>query len=392
MQGTLNSSTARLHGLDTLRAFAIIIVLLFHYMVVVTNENTFGYITQIGWMGVDLFFVLSGYLIGNQVLSAAAKKQSFSLRLFYIRRLLRTLPNYYAVFALYFIFSSTLTGSSTEPVWKFLTFTQNFHFLPGTTFSHSWSLCIEEQFYLIFPVLFLILAKARQSIALAWLAVAVGIVLGLATRIYIWNNFGQAGMNFRDYFQHIYYSSFTRFDELLPGIAIALLKNYHTKAFTRLMSKANWLLAGGLICTGILFYVFPHYHVTEEFGYNFFLSTFGYSLVAMSFALLTLAALSPNSVLGQTKLPGATQIALWSYAIYLIHKPIFKLMIEPLTQWKIDVKSVLGICIIMGMSLTCGWLLFLFVETPFMKLRTRFFPSNIALQHHAKPIDDAIPL
>lgn len=388
MQGTLN--TPRLYGLDSLRAIAIIIVLLFHYMVVVTSEPTFGYVTRIGWMGVDLFFVLSGYLIGNQVLSATAKGQSFSLKLFYIRRLLRTLPNYYAVFALYFIFPIALTGSTTEPMWKFLTFTQNLHFLPGTTFSHSWSLCIEEQFYLIFPVVFLFIAKAKKSIAFAWLAIVAGIVLAIATRIYIWFHYGQSAMDFRDYYQHIYYSSFTRFDELLPGIAIALLKNYHPKAFAKLLSNANGLMVSSLVSTGILFYVFPHYHSTEEFGYNFFLSTFGYSLVAISFALLTLSALSNNSILGRTRVPGAAQLALWSYAIYLIHKPIFKLMIEPLTQWGIDTKSALGISIIMGLSLACGWLLFLLVETPFMKLRTRYFPSNIATKNSDASIKAAM--
>lgn len=391
MQATHTALSPRLYGLDTLRAFAIIIVLLFHYMVVVTNENTFGYITRVGWMGVDLFFVLSGYLIGNQVLSAMAKGEPFSLKLFYIRRLLRTLPNYYMVFALYFIFSDVLTGSSTEPVWKFLTFTQNLHFLPGTTFSHSWSLCIEEQFYLIFPVTFLLIAKAKKSIVLAWLAIAFGVVLAIATRIYIWFHYGQSGMDFRDYYEHIYYSSFTRFDELLPGIAIAMLKNYHPKIFTKLMDKANWLLAGGILTTGIIFYVFPHYHATEEYGYNFFLSTFGYTIIAISFALLTLSALTQNSILGRTRIPGAAQIALWSYAIYLIHKPIFKLMMNPLAQWNIDVKSTLGISIIMGLSLLCGWLLFLLVETPFMKLRTRYFPSNITTKMPEQPVKDAVP-
>ncbi len=89
------SDKTRLDGLDTLRAIAIIIVLIYHYKVVVSPENLFGFISSVGWTGVDLFFVLSGYLIGNQILSAFSKGQDFSLKLFYIRRFLRTLPNYY---------------------------------------------------------------------------------------------------------------------------------------------------------------------------------------------------------------------------------------------------------------------------------------------------------
>ena len=119
------SDKTRLDGLDTLRAIAIIIVLIYHYKVVVSRENLFGFISSVGWTGVDLFFVLSGYLIGNQVLSAIAKGQEFSLRLFYIRRFLRTLPNYYFVLALYFIFPVALSGTATAPLWSFLTFTQN---------------------------------------------------------------------------------------------------------------------------------------------------------------------------------------------------------------------------------------------------------------------------
>jgi peptidoglycan/LPS O-acetylase OafA/YrhL len=88
--------------------------------------------------------------------------------------------------------------------------------------------------------------------------------------------------------------------------------------------------------------------------------------------------------------PCAAQLALWSYAIYLIHKPIFKLMMEPLAQWNIDTKSALGISIIMGFSLFCGWLLFLLVETPFMTLRTRYFPSNITTKSSDISIKEAI--
>jgi peptidoglycan/LPS O-acetylase OafA/YrhL len=243
----------RLNGLDTLRALAITIVLFFHYMVVVSNENTFGYVTRIGWMGVDLFFVLSGYLIGNQILSAIANKENFSLKSFYIRRLLRTLPNYYVVFALYFIFPAMLTGLATAPIWKFLTFTQNFEFRPYVTFSHSWSLCIEEQFYLIFPLVFMLIAQSKHFVTLAWLAIIFGMFLGLATRLYVWYAYGESSMDARDYYQHIYYSSFTRFDELLPGIAIAMVKNFHPAQFIQVLKKSNLVFWVGALIIGILY-------------------------------------------------------------------------------------------------------------------------------------------
>lgn len=366
----------RINGLDTLRAFAIIIVLLFHYMVVVTQENTFGYVTRIGWMGVDLFFVLSGYLIGNQLLSALKSREDFSIKTFSIRRLLRTLPNYYFVLALYFIFPTALAGSETASILSFLTFTQNSEFRPGVTFSHSWSLCIEEQFYFIFPTLFLLLAARKHSIILMWASLIIGMITGLAVRLYMLNHYGGSSTNVRDYYQHIYYSSFTRFDELLPGIMIAMIKNFHPTLFQRLQKKSNAILVAGIGMIALAFYAFPHFHSTDEAGFNRVLSTLGYSWIALGFSFLVFAALSTDTLLGRTRIFGAEKIALWSYAIYLIHKPLFKILIEPLTQHTIDVKSILGISIIMGVSVAAGWLLFYCVETPFMKWRDKIYPRN----------------
>ncbi|HEX8603896.1 MAG TPA: acyltransferase, partial [Pseudoduganella sp.] len=136
----------RLAGLDTLRALAIVLVLMSHYHGFVSHAPTFGIMGRIGWAGVDLFFVLSGYLIGNQLLAPAARGEGLSMKTFFARRLLRTLPNYYAVLAVYLLLpDSPIAGQSMAPVWRFLTFTQNFGLEYGQTFTHSWSLCIEEQ-------------------------------------------------------------------------------------------------------------------------------------------------------------------------------------------------------------------------------------------------------
>ncbi|MGV8837017.1 acyltransferase family protein [Cellvibrio sp.] len=366
----------RLYGLDTLRAIAILIVLIYHYKVVVSRENIFGFMSQLGWTGVDLFFVLSGYLIGNQILSAFAKRQDFSLKLFYIRRFLRTLPNYYFVLALYFIFPVALSGTDTAPLWSFLTFTQNLDLRAGETFTHSWSLCIEEQFYLIFPVIALLIAYTKRSIPLAWMAIASAMLLAIFLRGLNWYAHDEAAISMQSFMEHIYYSSFTRFDELLPGVAIALLKNFHPATYTAVLRRGNLLLAIGLISTGIMFYVFRNYAYIEGYGTTLTVTALGYSLLAISFAILVLAALSPNSILHRIRIPGAASIALWSYAIYLIHKPIFQVLKVPLTEYGIDINGGLGVVIIMAVSIFCGWALYFFVETPFMNIRGKYFPSN----------------
>ncbi len=371
-----NHNKNRLHGLDTLRAIAIIIVLIYHYRVVVSQEDIFGFMSQLGWTGVDLFFVLSGYLIGNQILSALAKGQDFSLKSFYIRRFLRTLPNYYVVLALYFIFPVTLAGTATASIWSFLSFTQNLDMRPGQTFTHSWSLCIEEQFYLIFPIVALLIISTKRSTVVAWSTIGGAVTLAMFLRGYNWYINGQSAITGADFWNQIYYPSYTRFDELLPGIAIALLKNFHPHAYEKLLRRGNFIFALGVLCVAIMFYVLHNYFYIDGYGFSGLMATFGYSFLAISFALLVLAALSPHTFLYSIRIPGAASLALWSYAIYLIHKPLFQWFKTLLPEQGINIDHALGVSIIMAVSLLAGWALYQFVETPFMNLRARFYPDN----------------
>ena len=79
---TLAPFAPRNHGLDTLRALAISLVFMYHYMVFVSGKPTFGWASEVGWVGVDLFFVLSGYLIGNQLFAGVARGEQLSLKAF----------------------------------------------------------------------------------------------------------------------------------------------------------------------------------------------------------------------------------------------------------------------------------------------------------------------
>jgi peptidoglycan/LPS O-acetylase OafA/YrhL len=339
----------RIHGLDTLRAAAIMLVLMYHYGVVAGGHD-FGELGRIGWAGVDLFFVLSGYLIGNQLLA-----QRVALSTFFGRRLLRTLPNYYVVLAAYFLFPVALGGSDTAPLWRFLTFTQNFGLHYGQTFTHSWSLCIEEQFYLILPLAVLLLRRPRWG----WLAMALAVAAAVAFRALAWSR------GLQPFSQEVYYSSFARFDELLPGVAIAMLKNFHAPLYQRILRHGNLLLATGLMMCAVLLECFDNQ--------SFFMTAFGFTLLALSFALLLLAALSPSSLLAKVRVPGAQSLALWSYAIYLAHKPVFKLAGAAMP---LDRHAAPGIALAMLAGVGAGWLLYQLVEQPFMRLRAAWFPVS----------------
>jgi peptidoglycan/LPS O-acetylase OafA/YrhL len=372
------SLTGRNAGLDTLRALAIVLVFTNHYMLFVSGGPTFGWFGEIGWTGVDLFFALSGYLIGNQILGGIRRQQGtggerFSLVRFYARRLLRTLPNFYVVLALYALWPYFRGNLVLPPLWKFLTFTQNIALVPGTAFSHAWSLCVEEQFYFLLPAVALAIAACRRSLLLAWLTVAGALLAGMAIRGYLWiHHVGPEEQGGFNYYTLIYYSSLCRFDELVAGVALALLKNHHAGIWTRITSFGNWTLAAGAALLALTWALFLEDH------YGYAMTVVGYPMLGLSFSLLLVAALSPGSLLQRLRVPGAASIALWSYAIYLTHKTLCVLLRAPLQDAGWGPDSWQAIVLMSAASILAGWLLHLLVETPFMKLRDRFVPGNFS--------------
>ncbi|WP_230414316.1 acyltransferase family protein [Collimonas silvisoli] len=380
MPTTVQHNTSKLqrnNGLDTLRAAAIMLVFMYHYMVFVSGEATFGWASTVGWVGVDLFFVLSGYLISNQIFARIVRGQPLSLKNFYARRFLRTLPNFYLVLGLYFLFPLAMGGNAPPPLWRFLTFTQNLWLQPGTAFSHAWSLCIEEQFYLLLPAVVILAARYGKSIRLAWLALGLLMLAGIVLRSVLWLQYGrQAGGAVGGYYPNIYYSSFCRFDEFLPGIAVAILKNFHRDAWQRIVRRGHLALIAGGLAVGLLFCTIVNQYYIEGYGYGFFMTGFGYSLIAVAFAVLVVAALSPCSYLYRWRIPGAAQLAAWSYAIYLVHKPLAVIVHRLLKSSGLNAAAEVGVIALAG--IVGGYLLYRFVETPFMQLRDARYPSNFA--------------
>ena len=345
--------------MDTLRSAAILLVFMSHYYGFVSDNATFGIFSILGWAGVDLFFVLSGYLIGDQILSGLAQGKELSLPAFYKRRLLRTLPNYWVVLGLYSAFPVFMGGNQPPPLWRFLTFTQNILLKPGTAFSHAWSLCVEEQFYLLLPLLCLLFVRTGRSRRAAWIALGVLLMIGIAARWYYWSQYGLAaadGTYARSpYYGRVYYGSISRFDEFLPGVALAFAKNFHPAVWGKLTARGNiWLVAGLAAVAGVAVLFFKGNFI-QGYGYGFTATVFGYSWVAMSFGLLVLAALSPGSLLHRLRIPGAMSLALWSYAFYLIHKPIMMILRRELPDsWASDAPRT--IALIFAASLAGGWL------------------------------------
>src|SRR5438445_12521424 len=127
-------------GLDFLRALAIIVVVVYH--AALFGFKLPGRVDRFGWIGVDLFFVLSGYLIGGQLLAPLARDQRINLGQFFTRRALRIMPAYFAILAIYFLLPSWREYAEMSSLWKFVLSMQNIGLHGGTAFSHAFSLAV----------------------------------------------------------------------------------------------------------------------------------------------------------------------------------------------------------------------------------------------------------
>jgi peptidoglycan/LPS O-acetylase OafA/YrhL len=124
LKNFFDNSGSRLPGLDLMRGLAILWVMPFHFRSVL--PSALSAIGRTGWMGVDLFFVLSGYLISSQLLRPYLAGSRPSLRDFYLRRAFRVLPAFLAVLLIYETIPAFREAPGLSPVWQFLTFTENF--------------------------------------------------------------------------------------------------------------------------------------------------------------------------------------------------------------------------------------------------------------------------
>ena len=362
-------TAARFAGLDHLRALAIIIVFAYHYNMFGHPAGLYEYLGHWGWTGVDLFFVLSGYLIGGQLFAKIARDQKVSCGEFYFKRSLRILPAYFAVLALYIAIPGFKERSQLPPLWRMFTFTQNFglDLSKHGAFSHAWSLCIEEQFYLFLPLLIIGLhaIKAHKK---AIYILPVLFLFGFAIRSYMWYDvlpyqpsFGKA------YYMYIYYPTWSRLDGLIIGVALAAFYYFKPQAWQKLTRHGNRILLIGLALLAGAWFIAHDDHQYQMQG-----AIFGYPAISIAYGALVLAALSPSCILYRYSSKVTKTIATLSYAIYLTHKQLIHLTHEFLGPRGIDNDSYTSFWISAAVASLGGWLLHLAIEKPFLRLRDRW--------------------
>src|SRR5436309_1268243 len=229
-------------GLDLLRALAIIVVVIYH--AALFGFKLPGRVDRFGWIGVDLFFVLSGYLIGGQLLAPLARGRHINLGRFFARRALRIMPAYFVVLGIYILLPSWREYPEMFPPWKFLLSVQNIGLHGGTAFSHAWSLAVEDQFYLLLPFVLLLIIRSRRAAFIVPCLIVIG---GLALRAFLaCQNMNETGVSFRGYQTWIYYATWGRLDPLVFGVALAAIEKFRLNWWQRLMHLAPWLWLPGL--------------------------------------------------------------------------------------------------------------------------------------------------
>jgi peptidoglycan/LPS O-acetylase OafA/YrhL len=212
-----------LPSLDGIRGFAVLLVLFYH--------NISVHIP--GPMGVEIFFVLSGFLITRLLVVERDKAGTISIRSFYWRRAVRIFP----VFYLYMIAVAAVDHVTPGYYWSGITYTLNYyvalHGNQGNTMYHLWSLAVEEQFYLLWPFTFFLF---RNRLDVLKRCTAIVIALSQIYKLVIMHYVSS---------DHIYRSFDTRGPEILTGCLLALLLHHSRKV-------PEWLLSRAVLLVGLL--------------------------------------------------------------------------------------------------------------------------------------------
>lgn len=337
-------STKRNYGLDALRAVAILLVLFCHGLEVLPRMTDTLVFYWTGFFGVELFFVLSGYLIGSillNLLETATEATSFRSRLFgfWIRRWFRTLPNYYFFLLINVALAWVAAAVAARPLslgpefYKYFFFGQNLFHPIGEFMSESWSLAVEEWFYITFPLFLVLIAgfKLRPRLAFG-LAACTYIVLfvGLRTLAALSANL--------DWDIHLRKIVSLRLDSIAYGALTMLIM----RAWPAQMRKLRHVLFTiGLAGIGLSIMVMKSYLHRPVLVANLFTLT---SLGAA--CLLPLSVYATESSLRSGARSVIAGISIISYSLYLAHLPVLRLTTHLLKSsawyWQYGIYLVLS--------------------------------------------------
>lgn len=377
----------RVFSLDVLRGMALLLVLARHVPVAPEGEQLterlLSLVVRTGWSGVDLFFVLSGYLISTLLFREGARTGRIRVARFLGRRGFKIYPSYYAAFGLmvaaeviYKMILGRPIRADLAAILPNAIFIQNF-LSPEIRWPHSWSIAIEEHFYLVVVLLFAFVV-ARRVNARGYERfkglVAGGVVVcasTLALRIIV---AGRPGVTW----QSIYYPSQFRADALCFGVMLGYLHLTHRDRFER-FGRTMWPLILALAAGAVLLIlVFPL--ETSPFAY-----TWGFTILYLGYGgLVILAGTFPNlgrrsrSWILSAPAKSVAWIGVYSYTIYLVHAVIPRLPNAERFMFVLRERTIGSVWIdrfaFWGLSIAGGVALSHIVERPLLALRSKVLP------------------
>lgn len=344
-------------GLDLLRTAAILLVILRH-------GDISALTTKIGWVGVDLFFVLSGFLVSGLLFQEYIKTDHLRGGLFLIRRGFKIYPTFwFALLAYIFYFLYKGYAVRLPDVLTELFFIQNFR---EGIMGISWSLAVEEHFYILLTILAVIAARKR------WLGNG-RIVLRFCLSVFIFCFLLRVLVNIFlpfNLWTH-FFPTYLRIDSLMFGVLIAWFYHFQHARFIEAVAKYRYLIVFFILLGCAMPFIFASDSVVMD--------TIGFTLLYLGFGgLLCLTQVSTDMFKSRFYQP-FIYIGRYSYSIYLMHvlcgpavANFFRVHVfsAPYLEWVnqiIYVLSDIGIGILVG----------LMVERPFLNLRDRYFPKVV---------------
>lgn len=324
-----------------------------------------------GFLGVEMFFVLSGFLIGY-ILIRQLNEHPFTLDSiihFWTRRWFRTLPNYFLILSLNIVLFLIMGGKLGSFIAPYFVFIQNFNQPNIFFFPESWSLAVEEWFYLLFPITLFLLCilykqedkrKIIRSTLIIFFVFPLlfrfyeGLRMDLPSTIEVWDKF-------------IRKIVMERLDALMFGVSMAYMKFYHQKIFSQF--KNIMFILGCLVSAGS-FYFFFHSQI------NLFFKTLYFNCISLGFALLIPYLNSIKSGPKIIVLP-TTYVSVISYSMYLLY---LSLILNPLEKSFSASNFYEAALLFTGywiLLLGCSALLYSFYERPMTELREKFAPARL---------------
>ena len=366
------SRTARAHvpALDGVRAIAILLVLAHNLNVASVAKRGLGHEIDLamdwGWVGVQLFFVLSGFLITGILLDTRDSPAYY--RSFYARRALRIFPLYYVALVFGLLVLPRLLGRPLQghehQLWLWL-YLSNWASAWGASvagFAPFWSLAVEEQFYLVWPLV------VRHVSRLGLLRLCLFLVGGALVARALCRQYGVSA-------ESVYELTFCRFDALAMGAAAALLLRTPTTAAwlerhatVLAISSAAAFLAGAWATRG-----YPRLTVPTQ--------TIGFTLLAWTFVVLVVAAVRSQARQGPLarllSLAPLRAIGRYSYAMYVFHDPLLEHVGKPLLQRWYAPPYPVRLAVVFYVVMTAATFVLAFIsyyllERPFLRLKDRF--------------------